>query len=131
CLRPFPTRRPSDLFHLGDQFVQPPVEAVGVPLLACDLPGDLFIGVVHGPASPPCASSCRALPRRTPDRRSTVVHYGGQAWVRAPSGDPRPVGREGGTTMRDPRDLYRFESTEVLEAVPRTGLTLVHALPGM
>jgi hypothetical protein len=33
--------------------------------------------------------------------------------------------------MRDPRDLYRFESTEVLEAVPRTGLTLVHALPGM
>lgn len=33
--------------------------------------------------------------------------------------------------MRDPRDLYRFESTEVLEAVPRGGLTLVHALPGM
>ncbi|MDN6400163.1 MAG: PAC2 family protein [Brachybacterium sp.] len=33
--------------------------------------------------------------------------------------------------MRDPRDLFRFESTEVLEAVPRTGLTLVHALPGM
>ncbi|MGO1284270.1 MAG: proteasome assembly chaperone family protein [Brachybacterium sp.] len=33
--------------------------------------------------------------------------------------------------MRDPRDLYRFESVEVLEAVPRTGLTLVHALPGM
>lgn len=33
--------------------------------------------------------------------------------------------------MRDPRDLYRFEATEVLEAVPRTGLTLVHALPGM
>lgn len=33
--------------------------------------------------------------------------------------------------MRDPRDLYRFESTEVLEAVPRSGLTLVHALPGM
>lgn len=33
--------------------------------------------------------------------------------------------------MRDPRDLYQFESTEVLEAVPRSGLTLVHALPGM
>lgn len=33
--------------------------------------------------------------------------------------------------MRDPRDLYRFESTEVLEAVPRKGLTLVHALPGL
>ncbi|WP_114856577.1 proteasome assembly chaperone family protein [Brachybacterium sp. YJGR34] len=33
--------------------------------------------------------------------------------------------------MRDPRDLYRFESSEVLEAVPRSGLTLVHALPGM
>ena len=33
--------------------------------------------------------------------------------------------------MRDPRDLYRFESTEVLEAVPRGGLTLVHSLPGM
>lgn len=33
--------------------------------------------------------------------------------------------------MRDPRDLYRFESAEVLAAVPRTGLTLVHALPGM
>ena len=33
--------------------------------------------------------------------------------------------------MRDPRDLYRFESTEVHEAVPRGGLTLVHALPGM
>lgn len=33
--------------------------------------------------------------------------------------------------MRDPRDLYRFESAEVLQAVPRSGLTLVHALPGM
>lgn len=33
--------------------------------------------------------------------------------------------------MRDPRDLYSFESTEVLEAVPRSGLTLVHALPGV
>ena len=33
--------------------------------------------------------------------------------------------------MRDPRDLYRFESAEVLAAVPRDGLTLVHALPGM
>lgn len=33
--------------------------------------------------------------------------------------------------MRDPRDLYRFESADVLAAVPRTGLTLVHALPGL
>lgn len=33
--------------------------------------------------------------------------------------------------MRDPRDLYGFESADVLAAVPRTGLTLVHALPGM
>jgi len=33
--------------------------------------------------------------------------------------------------MRDPRDLYRFESADVLAAVPRDGLTLVHALPGM
>lgn len=33
--------------------------------------------------------------------------------------------------MRDPRDLYRFESADVLAAVPRNGLTLVHALPGM
>src|SRR5699024_9764501 len=33
--------------------------------------------------------------------------------------------------MRDPRDLYRFEAAEVLAAVPRDGLTLVHALPGM
>lgn len=33
--------------------------------------------------------------------------------------------------MRDPRDLYRFEDAEVLAAVPRTGLTLVHALPGL
>src|SRR5690625_4035380 len=41
------------------------------------------------------------------------------------------VRREGGDAMRDPRDLYRFESAEVLAAVPRDGLTLVHALPGM
>lgn len=33
--------------------------------------------------------------------------------------------------MRDPRDLYRFESADVLAAVPRGDLTLVHALPGM
>ena len=33
--------------------------------------------------------------------------------------------------MRDPRDLYSFEAPEVLAAVPREGLTLVHALPGM
>lgn len=33
--------------------------------------------------------------------------------------------------MRDPRDLYGFESSEVLAAVPRQGLTLVHSLPGM
>lgn len=33
--------------------------------------------------------------------------------------------------MRDPRDLYAFEDPEVLDAVPRGGLTLVHALPGM
>lgn len=33
--------------------------------------------------------------------------------------------------MRDPRDLYRFEASEVLAAVPRGGLTLVHALPGL
>ncbi len=33
--------------------------------------------------------------------------------------------------MRDPRDLYSFEASELLEAVPREGLTLVHALPGM
>lgn len=33
--------------------------------------------------------------------------------------------------MRDPRDLYRYEDAEVLAAVPRTGLTLVHALPGL
>lgn len=33
--------------------------------------------------------------------------------------------------MRDPRDLYGFESSEVLAAVPRQGLTLVHSLPGL
>ncbi|MEE1649223.1 PAC2 family protein [Brachybacterium sp. J144] len=33
--------------------------------------------------------------------------------------------------MRDPRDLYRFESADVLAAVPRNGLTLVTALPGL
>lgn len=33
--------------------------------------------------------------------------------------------------MRDPRDLYAFESSEVLAAVPRGELTLVHALPGL
>lgn len=42
----------------------------------------------------------------------------------------RPTSREE-WIVRDPRDLYRFESSEVLQAVPRTGLTLVHALPGM
>lgn len=40
-------------FHLGDQFIQPSVETVGIRLLACDLPGDLFFSVVHGPASHP------------------------------------------------------------------------------
>lgn len=33
--------------------------------------------------------------------------------------------------MRDPRDLYSFDSMDVLAAVPRDGLTLVHALPGL
>lgn len=33
--------------------------------------------------------------------------------------------------MRDPRDLYAFESAEVVAAVPRRALTLVHALPGI
>lgn len=33
--------------------------------------------------------------------------------------------------MRDPRDLYTFESADVIAAVPRTRLTLVHALPGL
>ena len=33
--------------------------------------------------------------------------------------------------MRDPRDLYSFESMDVLAAVPREGLMLVHALPGL
>ena len=33
--------------------------------------------------------------------------------------------------MRDPRDLYSFESMDVLAAVPRDGLMLVHALPGL
>lgn len=33
--------------------------------------------------------------------------------------------------MRDPRDLYAFEASEVVAAVPRGQLTLVHALPGI
>lgn len=33
--------------------------------------------------------------------------------------------------MRDPRDLYAFESAEVIAAVPRGRLALVHALPGI
>lgn len=33
--------------------------------------------------------------------------------------------------MRDPRELYAFESPEVVAAVPRGRLTLVHALPGI
>jgi hypothetical protein len=33
--------------------------------------------------------------------------------------------------MRDPRDLYDFEAADVIAAVPRTRLTLVHALPGL
>lgn len=33
--------------------------------------------------------------------------------------------------MRDPRELYAFESAEVVAAVPRGRLTLVHALPGI
>lgn len=33
--------------------------------------------------------------------------------------------------MRDPRDLYTFESLDVLSAVPRGDLTLVVALPGL
>ncbi|WP_058235563.1 proteasome assembly chaperone family protein [Devriesea agamarum] len=32
--------------------------------------------------------------------------------------------------MRDPRELYTFASDEVVAAVPRGGLVLVHALPG-
>lgn len=33
--------------------------------------------------------------------------------------------------MRDPRDLYTFESPEVVAAVPRGRLILIHALPGI
>ncbi|SLM91593.1 proteasome assembly chaperone family protein [Brachybacterium nesterenkovii] len=33
--------------------------------------------------------------------------------------------------MRDPRELYAFESADVVAAVPRGSLTLVHALPGI
>jgi hypothetical protein len=33
--------------------------------------------------------------------------------------------------VRDPRDLYTFESSDVIAAVPRGRLTLVHALPGL
>ncbi|GAB2549517.1 proteasome assembly chaperone family protein [Brachybacterium huguangmaarense] len=33
--------------------------------------------------------------------------------------------------MRDPRELYDLESPEVIAAVPRGPLTLVHALPGV
>lgn len=33
--------------------------------------------------------------------------------------------------MRDPRELYTFESADVVAAVPRGSLTLVHALPGI
>ncbi len=33
--------------------------------------------------------------------------------------------------MRDPRELYTFESADVVAAVPRGRLTLVHALPGI
>lgn len=33
--------------------------------------------------------------------------------------------------MRDPRDLYDFESADVVAAVPRGDLVLVHALPGI
>lgn len=33
--------------------------------------------------------------------------------------------------MRDPRELYTFEAAEVVAAVPRGRLTLVHALPGI
>jgi len=33
--------------------------------------------------------------------------------------------------MRDPRDLYSYASADVVAAVPRGRLTLVHALPGM
>ncbi len=42
-----------------------------------------------------------------------------------------PASQEGVNRMRDPRDLYSFESTEVLQAVPRGELVLVHALPGL
>ncbi|MFC0675502.1 proteasome assembly chaperone family protein [Brachybacterium hainanense] len=33
--------------------------------------------------------------------------------------------------MRDPRDLYSFASADVVAAVPRSRMTLVHALPGL
>src|SRR5699024_5752719 len=38
---------------LGDELVQPAVEPVGVVLFPRDLPGDLFLSVVHCPASHP------------------------------------------------------------------------------
>lgn len=33
--------------------------------------------------------------------------------------------------MRDPRDLYAFESADVIASVPRRSLVLVHGLPGL
>src|SRR5690606_31550830 len=111
--------------------IEPCIEPVRIRLLACDLPGDLSLSVVHGPASQPV----RPLAAPTPGG----TRGGGARWSIMVDGpgcachqviDIQTAAREE-TAMRDPRDLYRFESTEVLEAVPRGGLTLVHALPGM
>ena len=44
---------------------------------------------------------------------------------------PCRISEEGRSDMRDPRDLYSFASMDVLQAAPRNGLTLVHALPGL
>lgn len=86
---------------------------------------DLIDGWLHVglpiPATPDTAS-IRAI--RAACRRHAVIHYGGSARRARNHGAGR-------TTMRDPRDLYAFESAEVVAAVPRRGLTLVHALPGI
>src|SRR5699024_1255345 len=111
---------------LPDQIVETVVEAVGIGLFTGDLPGDLPFSVVHGPAPPDgCAASrLRTSAGRPADEARWSIMVDGPGCVR------HSAAREE-APMRDPRDLYGFESADVLAAVPRTGLTLVHALPGV
>src|SRR5690625_1442344 len=87
---------------LDDQLIEPCIEPVRIRLLACDLPGDLSLSVVHGPASQPVRPLAAPTPGGTRGggaRWSIMVDGPGCACHQVT--DIQTAAREE-TAMRDP-----------------------------